>query len=72
MPFVKEYFWMMISLSYAHHLAIQRLILRNTGSCSTLSMAFAAVLVTGMTKLMRFSFPLESLPLLETGASTRA
>jgi hypothetical protein len=56
----------------AHHLAIQKLILTKTGFCSSLSMAFAAVLATGMTKSIQFSSPLDSLPLVTTLASTWA
>jgi hypothetical protein len=56
MPSDRVHFRTMISLSYAHHLAILKLIHKNIGSCSALFMASDAVLVTGMTKLMQFSF----------------
>jgi hypothetical protein len=52
MPSVRVFFLLVKSLSYAFLLAIQRLIHRNVGSYSALSMAFDAVLATGMTKLM--------------------
>jgi hypothetical protein len=52
MPSVRVFFPLMKSLSYALLLAIQRPIHRNVGSYNALSMAFVAVLATGMTKSM--------------------
>jgi hypothetical protein len=70
MPSVRVFFPLMKSLSYNLLLAIQRLIHRNFGSYSALSMAFNAVLATGMTKLMRFSDPSDLPHLLKTLAFT--
>jgi hypothetical protein len=62
----------MKSLSYTLLLVIQRPIHRNFGSYNALSMAFDAVLATGVTKLMQFSDPLDLLHLLKTLAFTQA
>jgi hypothetical protein len=60
------------SLSYALRLAIQRPIHRNFGSYNALSMAFNAVLATGMTKSIQLSDPLDLHHLLKTLAFTQA
>jgi hypothetical protein len=71
-PSVRVFFPLMKSLLYTLLLAIQRPIHRNFGSYNALSMAFDAVLATGMTKLMQFSDSLDLLHLLKTLALTWA
>jgi hypothetical protein len=70
--FVRVFFPLMKSLLSALLLAIQRPIHRNFGTYNALSMAFNAVLATGMTTLMQFSDPLDLLHFLKTLAFTWA
>jgi hypothetical protein len=65
MPSVRVFFPLMKSLSYALLLAIQRPIHRNFGFYNALSMAFDAVLATGMTKSMQILRSIGPTPSLE-------
>jgi hypothetical protein len=54
-PSVRVYYHVMKSLLHALLLATLRLVHRNFGFCSALSIVFIKALVTGMTRLMPFS-----------------